>query len=256
MVVPVLLLAQPHNPEAGRIQVAGSQATMFIDAPRPLDSVTQTLAEYYGLLVNVEDPEYIYSEDVKDVTAEVARSPLPPGRRVLVPKGGKLEVPFAVDTGGAPRDLRALLQAAVDQANARFPFWYRVDDGAGFTLIPTKTRDAQGQVVDRPSLLDSKITLAASTRHIYELGQALADALSAQTGYHVSCCQSHVGGVPWGIQVVAFEAHDESARSVLVRLMSAAGGRTHYFQRCDPVQAGLQTGCAINVSAAPAFPPR
>jgi hypothetical protein len=249
--LPAALLAQTQNPEAGRIEIFGLQATLTVDTPRPLDSVAQTLAERYRLLVNVEDPEYLFEGDRRDVTAEVARTRPAPGRRVLVPRGGSLKVTFEVKEDGSPRAPGSLLQSAVDAANAQFPFSYRVEQAGGFILIPTKTRDADGQVVDQPALLDRKITIAPSVARVLEHGQALADALSAQTGFHVSCCQASVGGVPWGMQTVAFEAHEETARSVLIRLMQAAGGGTHYLQRCDPVRPGQQTWCFINVAGTP-----
>jgi hypothetical protein len=251
VLMPATFLTQTQNPEIGRIERSGEHATIVVDGPRPLDSLAQTLATQYGVAVNAEDPEYRNAEDSKDVTAEVVRTPRP-GLRVIVPRGGRLEVAFTVQANGAPRDLRGLLQTAVDLANARFPFWYRVaEDANRYTLIPTKTRNAQGEIDDRPALLDRKVTIPAATRKVFEHAQALADALSSQTGFHVSCCQAVVAGVPWGMGAVPFEARDEPARSVLARLMTVAGGRSYYLQRCDPIQPGRQTWCFINVNALP-----
>jgi hypothetical protein len=57
-----------------------------------------------------------------------------------------------------------------------------------------------------------------------------ADQLSGQTGLHVSCFQSFVGGIPWcvagipwGRAAVLFQADDEPAREVLRRLISIGG---------------------------------
>lgn len=74
----------------------------------------------------------------------------------------------------------------------------------------------------------------------------MADALSAQTGLRLSCCQASVGGLLWGLAEVFFEAQDEFARSVLKRLVSAAAVNQpnidYWLQRCDPLPS---TWCFI-----------
>ncbi len=236
-----------RDPGLGRIDVSSHEAVLTVDAPRPLDSAAKTLAQKYGIVINSEDAEYLYSGDMKDVTAETARS-MRPGLRVLIPRGGRLEVHFPIEDDGSPRDLRGLLQAVIDAANARFPFAYRLDvEGDTYTFVPTATRDAQGRVISLPALLDRKITIPPGTRSIVEHAQLMSDALSAQTGFRVSCCQSAIGGYPWGMERVAFEARDEPARSVLRRLIRSVNGRWYYLERCDPVSAGHTTWCFINV---------
>ncbi len=120
------LLAIAQSPEAGHIVRNGDTATLMVDSGRPVDLAAITLAEQYGIVVSVEDPPYIYREDIKDVTAEVSRDRTPPNR-VLVPKGGRLEVTFDLGAHGAPANVRAVLQRLVDAANAAFPFAYRID---------------------------------------------------------------------------------------------------------------------------------
>lgn len=123
------VLAVAQSPEAGRLELEtnGKYGKLIIDSPRPLDSAAITLAEKFGIPVSVEDPPYIYREDLKDVTATVSRVPNPP-RRVLVPKGGMLEVGFTLDADGAPENIRTLPNNLIDQANGKFPFGYRLDD--------------------------------------------------------------------------------------------------------------------------------
>jgi hypothetical protein len=68
----------------------------------------------------------------------------------------------------------------------------------------------------------------------------------------VSCCQSSVGGIPWGLENAAFEARDEPARSVLKRLIAASlQGRPngyYWVQRCDPLPSAW---CFINLMHVP-----
>ena len=56
---------------------------------------------------------YIFQDDVKDVTANVARSAGIP-RPVLIPMGGKLEVHFILGSNGMPVDIQGGLRSLVD----------------------------------------------------------------------------------------------------------------------------------------------
>ncbi len=240
-----------QSTEEGQIQRAGDRSTLTINSPRPLDSAAMTLALHFGMSVSVEDPPYIFQDDVKDVTAEVARNHNP-GRRVLIPKGGPLEIAFPVDAGGFPSHPQELLEKLVQHANAHYPFAYRLEAKDGFrTLIPTRMRDALGQVVEFTPLLDRRVTIPLGTRTIAETANIMTAALSAQTGLQVSCCQGVIVGVPWGMSAISFEAQDEPARSVLIRLIEAdlQGKPNHYYwlQRCDPLPSKW---CFINLNYA------
>ncbi len=242
------LWAQAQNPEIGRIESIGAgQARLIVDAPRPLDLAGATLARQYGIIINSEDPEYLYSGDMKDVTAETVRTSRP-GVRVFIPQGGRLEVPFAAKLDGSPQDVRGLLQAIVDAANAQFPFAFRLAvDGNAYTFIPTRTRDTNGQIVDVPALLDRKVSIPPATRPLFEHANLMSQSLSAQTGFHVGCCQVGIGGYPWGMEQQLFGADNEPARSVLMRLIRSVKGNWRYFQRCDPVMPGRPAWCFIQV---------
>jgi hypothetical protein len=159
-----------------------------------------------------------------------------------------LTVRFAVKPDGSPQDPRELLQAAVDAAHAKFPFAYRLEvEADSHTFIPTATRDVQGRVVGVPALLDRKITIAPGTRTVIEHAKLMTDALAAQTGFHVSCCQGAIAGIPWGMNRVSLEARGERARSVLQRLIRSVSGQYYYLERCDPVSPSRETWCFINV---------
>lgn len=243
-------VALSQSPEAGRVERNGNQATLIVNSGRPLDSAAITIAEQFGFPVNAEDPPYVHKDDVKDVTAELSRMPNPP-RRVLVPKGGRLEVQFVLRPDGSPDDMRGLLQGLIDKANGQFPFAYRLDvDGDSFTFVPTHTRDLLGNVVEITPLLDRRITIPLGTRTVAETANLMTAQLSAQTGLRVSCCQGVVAGIPWGMTKVDFEAHDEPACSVLRRLIaSELQGRPnvyYWLQRCDPLPSAW---CFINLAS-------
>ncbi len=246
--------ASAQNPEAGRVDRRGDQAVLIVDGARPLDSAAITLAQEFGIAVSVEDPPYVFRDDIKDVPAEVARTPNQ-RQRVLAPKGGRLEVRFALNSDGLPRDLPGLLRDLVAAANTQFPFAYRVDRaGARFTLVPTRTRDALGQVTEIMSLMDRRVTIPPGVRSIAESARLMAEALSAQTGRRVDCCQAYVAGIPWGMAEIAFQATDEPARNVLTRLIAAASpdrsDRVHWLQRfCASSTCCLRTVPSLRKTA-------
>jgi hypothetical protein len=251
--------------EFARVLRNGEQATLSASGPRSVDLAARTLVDEFGIAINVEDPIYLYREDVQDIGA--ARS----GRRLLVPKSSLLEMRLDIRADGSLRDVQQVVRDLRETANLLLPFAYRVDtDGDAFSLIATRTRDEQGRFVALTPILDHRVTIPLGTRRIFEHVNLLTDALQQQTGVRVSCCQAAVGGIPWGSTVVAFEAQHEPARSVLLRLLRAEPGRDrlvpneqggtfhlvksdparehwHWTLRCQPGNAW----CFINVSAIP-----
>lgn len=241
------LMAQ--SPEAGRIDRQGNRAVLIVDGPRPVDSAAIIIATEFGIAISVEDPPYVFQGDLKDVTSEVSRV-ANPSRRILIPKGGRLEIPFALNAEGMPQDLAGFVRDLVTAANALLPFAYRIDtEGTRVTLVPTKTRDVLGQLTEVTPLLDRRVTIPPGTRSILATAALMAEALSAQTGLRVSCCQAGVAGIPWGMEHVQFEANDEPARNVLQRLIAATGpgpsDRTYWLLRCDSQPSSW---CFINLA--------
>lgn len=241
--------------EGGRIERQGEEATLIVDSPRPVDSAAITLAEQYRMRVSVEDPVYLYDGDVKDVTREVVRTP-DFTRRVVAPRGGRLEVKFRVREDGSPEDPAEVVKALVDAANVQFPFGFRMDVSEGWvSLVPARSRDKQGRSIEVAPLLDRRVTIPWGTRSLAESALMMAEQLSRQTGKKVSCCQAGVGGIPWGLQEVAFEAVNEPARDVLKRMiaLSLEGRPNPYYwlARCDVGEGGW---CFINLRAVPPAP--
>jgi hypothetical protein len=78
--------AAAQTGEEAKIQVRGTVATISVNSPRPVDSIAAALSEHYGIVVNAEDPIYLFADDVRDVTAQVSRQTSPP-RRVIISKG-------------------------------------------------------------------------------------------------------------------------------------------------------------------------
>jgi hypothetical protein len=227
----VLLAAQGQ--EFARVLRNGEQATLSVFGPRPVDLAAKKLVDEFGVAINVEDPVYIYRDDVQDIG--VARS----GKRILIPKASLLEMRFDLRPDGSLRDVRELVQDLVNTANTQLPFAYRIDrDGDTFTLVATRTRDEQGRSVELTPILDRHVTIPFGARRFFEHVNLLTRALEEQTGVHVACCSGIAPSQPEPL--IEFRADDEPARSAFLRLVRSQPPR----QSCVPIEPG-RTACHL-----------
>jgi hypothetical protein len=268
VVIAFSVVVAARGQEFARVLRNGEQATLSVFGPRPVDLAAKKLVDEFGVAINVEDPVYIFRDDVQDTG--VARS----DKRVLIPKASLLEMRFDLRADGSLLDVRQVVRDLVDTANVQLPFQYRIDnDGGVFTLVASRTRDEQGRSVELTPILDRHVTVPSGIRKIFEHVNLLMETLQQQTGVRISCCQAAVSGIPWGSTVVSFEARDEPARNALLRLLRSEPGRDrlvraeqggsfhlvksepgrehwHWMMRCQP---GEQW-CFINVAAIPERP--
>jgi hypothetical protein len=239
--------ASGQTTECAKVTRSGDEVTMIADSIRVVDSIANTLAQRFGVLVNAEEPQYQFSEDLQDIRdADPDWSAQHPKVHYLVPKRRHMEIHFSVLPDGSPSDVNDLMRQVLEKANQQTPFRYRLDaDGEFFSFVPTATRDANGFVVAAMPLLDRRVTIPLGNRRVSESAKLMADSLSAQTGLRVSCCQAMVAGIPWGMSSVPFEAHNETARNVLERLLrlESSPTRDYWLLRCD------SGWCFINVQA-------
>jgi hypothetical protein len=237
--------ASGQTTECAKVTRSGDEVTMIADSIRVVDSIANTLAQRFGVLVNAEEPQYQFSGDLQDITeADPDWSTQHPNVHYLVPKRRHMEIHFSLLRDGTPSDVGGLMRQVLEKANQQTPFRYRLDvDGAFFSFVPTETRDANGFEVASMPLLDRRVTIPLGNRRISESTKLMADSLSAQSGLRVSCCQGMVAGIPWGMAVVPFEAHNETARNVLERLLrlESSPPRDYWLLRCD------SGWCVINV---------
>ncbi|MDQ1471218.1 MAG: hypothetical protein QOJ99_2698 [Bryobacterales bacterium] len=206
--------ATAQSSDVATLERKGDFATLSVNSLRPLDAIATTLESQFGIAVGAEDP-VSQSSSVRPVIPAPAR--------------WGFEVQFPLTPDGKPRDVGRLLESIVTAAKAHSEFAYRLDEDNGiFSFVPTRTRDAEGRSVALTPLLDQPITILPGIRKIHETAALMAKDLSKQTGLHVSCCQSSVAGVLWGMAEMPFSAGGEPARVVLRRL-----GLNHWHMRCD-----------------------
>jgi hypothetical protein len=94
--------------------VAGPELQLSISDPRPVAKAVELLSQRHGLVITYEDPPYAFEGDLKDVTAEVSRSPVAPGHRVLVPRGSMTLTYSVSQATGTPEHADALIRNVLD----------------------------------------------------------------------------------------------------------------------------------------------
>ena len=153
--------ASGQTTECAKVTRSGDEVTMIADSIRVVDSIANTLAQRFGVLVNAEEPQYQFSEDLQDMRdADPDWSAQHPKVHYLVPKRRHMEIHFSVLPDGSPSDVNDLMRQVLEKANQQTPFRYRLDaDGEFFSFVPTATRDANGVVVAAMPLLDRRVTI-------------------------------------------------------------------------------------------------
>lgn len=223
----------------------GDRLTLTADSITPMESMANTLAKNFGIFVNVEEPQYQYVGDYEDISRAAPQwSAEHPNIHYQVPKRRRISIQIVVKKNPDPGNEVEVLGELVRKARVETPFGYLLEyDYPGshefVTLVPRTTRDATGTVVPATPLLDRKVDIPTGERTIAESARLMAASLSAQTGLHVSCCQTVTEGIPWGSASVSFGATSEPARQVLEKLIllaeepETAGGRHYWVLRCD-----------------------
>ena len=172
----------------------GAETIITANCVRPVEAIARKIGSEYGVFVGVEDPA------------------------ALTPHGGPLTIRYVNDV------VPAILKTLVQTANAASGFGYRLDThGKDYFLVATRNGD-EGVT----PLLDRTVTIVWGPRRKFESAALMAQSLSKQTGLQVSCCQSVVNGLPWGMEEESFGATNEPARDILRRL-----GVIHWHVRCD-----------------------
>lgn len=229
--------------EFARIEWSGNQGILIADGARPVAAAAAELARRFGIAISVEDPKYEFDGDRINVTRLSESGKL--AQPVFVPRGGRLEIPFEAMADGWPAKRIPLVDDLIEAANKELPFAYRLDvSDMPFAIVPTKTRNGDGEIVAFTSLLDRVVSIPHGRRRVLDSASLMAQALSDQTGLTVSCCDGPIAGIPWGLQEAEFSANNETARDVLRRLLKLTPGRYIWLLNCEPAPSQF---CLINL---------
>lgn len=200
---------------------------IYVDDPRPVLKAVLSLSSQYSTIVTYEDPQYLFPGDLADVTLQVRRDleKYPPGQapKIMVPRTQALAVRYdGMIATGEPSNWRQALDAIVDahDANASGGRFEVRQTESVFHVVPTRTRNAQGQWVAFSPMLDTRIAISAQDVDGVQMLQLICDALVKETGKHVK-----LGTIPLNPLLRyrgSIKAENEPARDVLLRTVQGA----------------------------------
>jgi hypothetical protein len=192
-----------------------------VDDPRPVSKALDALSQRLQILVTYEDPQYVYSGDIRDVTREVRKD----GnlqKKVLVPAGGSLDVrdidqPLKRDSQSSASAIERILSTHNLSSGEQ---QFRVEQSAGrFHVVPAHLRDRSGRWIETSSILDVMIKMPAAERSAFQTLEEICAHLSKAVGLSVV-----VGNVPINLfsqTTVNVSANDTTARSAVERTLDA-----------------------------------
>jgi hypothetical protein len=215
------VLGAAQGSDCSSVNKTDDEVTLRAESRDPVLAIARTLADHYGISVSIESPKWSFPRDTEDVAVADPVFSLQHGNaHYRIMKRHVVQVRFSALGNGLPNDVPGLLRQVADAAKKEMPYAYRLDvSGNDYALVPTRTRNSKGELEDVQPLLDRHVTIPPGTRSIAEHAKLMAAQLGQQTVLHVSCCQSYVAGIPWGLAKVAFEADDKPAHEILKSLI-------------------------------------
>jgi hypothetical protein len=229
-----------------------SKAHLSVEDPRPLAKAIEVLEGRYGWAITYEDPRYVYSSEIKDVTLSVPRhlDKYKPGQapKFFIPKGGTLTFDYDIrsDTN-IPDDrktvVQELLKAYARSGNAgRF----RLESNDRIMhVIPTAIKNSHGQLMPQDSILETRISLTAEQRTGLEKLRSICSAITQATKIQVT-----VGTVPINLLVHHRDSQGatrQRARDVLVNLLESVNNGTNWSWQLFYDPTPILKGYALNI---------
>ena len=182
----------------GRGMQGNSKESLSVNDARPVKLAAETLEKKYGWIITYEDPPYAHESELVDVTEKVRRDldKFKPGQapKVFIPKGGDLTFEYDIEPDTKkPADSAAVVQQLLDTyAIAGNPGVFRLErDRQRLHIVVAASKNEDGVLVSRQSVLDTVITVPAQKRNGLELLDAICAAISDARGIRVV-----VGGAP------------------------------------------------------------
>jgi len=218
--------------------------TITINEPRPLAAVLTQLEDRFGWAVTYEDPLYAHPSEMTDVTATVRRDG-DLSKKVFVPRYGQFTFSYPASSGANPSrsEQDALLTALLDQyhRSGNDGVFGLARSGDVVHVVPTMAKDASGSLRPYRSILDRNISIPEGSRSALDMLAAIQSAVNAGGDPTVG-----LASAPTNLLVqtrVQGGATNESARSVLVRTLSATNRKLTWRLLCQPARSA----CLLNV---------
>jgi hypothetical protein len=160
--------------------ISGAEQELSVSDGRPVAKAIEVISQRHGIAITYEDPPYAFEGDLQDVTAAVARSPVKPGHRVLVPRGGAIQLTYSFSTStGKLENPDALIRKILDThlANGGSQFDLIQQDDV-FHVVPAMVKNSAGTLAATHSILETRITLPVQPRTGTQIVDAICNAVS------------------------------------------------------------------------------
>lgn len=170
--------------ESFAADITGPEQQLSISDARPVAKAVEVLSQRHGIVITYEDPPYAFAGDLKDVTAAVSRSPVKPGHRVLVPRGGAVQLAYSLSPStGKLENPDALIRKVLDTylAGGGGSQFEVIQQDDVFHVVPVMVKNSAGAWAATRSVLDTPITVPVQPRSGTEMVDAICNALSAVT---------------------------------------------------------------------------
>jgi hypothetical protein len=230
--------------------------TMTIDAegPRPLDAAISELVGRHGWAVTYEELPPEYSGDTVDAASSLHMS----GKvatRLRVAKWGSLRFSYKAPQPGGQSAAATLSELLGAYRASDPPFQVELArTGDVYHVIARGTRNELGVYQERTPPLDAVISLPEKERTVDETISEIVTAVQTKfegrfmgPGFFMNLFS----------RTVVVGAHNETARSVLLRTLRAATpSRVGWEVLCVPPGGPVSAACALNVWVGqPSVPP-
>ena len=257
--------------------VAGAQTSSnstTLTVGRTAEAI-DALVSRYGYVITFEEPGYSYADDFEDMPAQYRRDldRYPKGAaapKVLVPRGNPLTLTVPVSSVVSTQDIAAVLRQLVQlQSASDHGAHFRVEQvGDAFNVIPTETRDRNGNWSAQKSIFDAAITIPKQERSAMGTVNAVCAAVGAASHVSVNLLTGPMTMLLYTRSVIG--ASDEPARSVMTRALSGLNRklswRVGYFAQLhsyllvitvvpEKSPPAVTKAAAPSTSAAPVTPP-
>jgi len=204
--------------------LASAQPTTTVIAvndPRPLSEAIKKLEKASGQPINYEDAPFAYAGDLVDKSDSMSH---PPGVKVLLPKGGQLNVAFTTNEVADRAGTARVLQRLVTNFNKSYPDGPQfavVDQNGLFYVVPKSSRAASGVVAPYTSPLDVPLSVTVKDALAGDALRAILAAIQAKTGTKI-----YIGWSPFdtGLNVsqrkrVNISTQTDTGRTLVTQLM-------------------------------------
>lgn len=222
---------------------SGTRAVLHSNSRRSIAGMVYTLSQELGIPLTFEDAPIMFTGDFDDITVSGYHGRFP-ADRLLVPKGGPLDIEFLVSrVHGPPLNVQATLSALLNaHSRAGYPGIYGIrQQGTVWHIIPLESRDSLGNLVHVTPLMDTVVHVRGQKgRTNSEVLDQIIDLVYRSRNRHIfigtNLSHDYLAGI-------TDEEFDGTVREWLESTFDHARGHALWILNCTPVGGP----CALNI---------